>query len=115
MRKDDEKKVTFFTRYDLFEYVVMSFELCNVSNTFQSFINVTLRKYLNDFCNDYFNDIFVYNEIREQHVEHVFKMLKRLQIVELYLNIDKCDFFVQQMKYLNLIIIIYGIKMNSKK
>ena len=115
MRKNDENKTTFFIRYDLFEYVVMSFDLCNVSNTFQFFINVILKKYLNDFCSDYLNDILIYNETREQHVKHVFKILKRFQIVDLYLDIDKCEFFVKKIKYLKLIIIIDDIKMNSKK
>ena len=115
MKKNDEEKIIFLTRYDFYEYVIMSFELCNVSNTFQSFINATLREYLNDFCSDYLDDILIYNETREKHVEHVFKMLKKLQIVELYLNIDKCEFFVQEVKYLKLIIIIDDIKMNLKK
>ena len=57
----------------------------------------------------------IYNETREQHIEHVFKILKKLQIVELYWNINKCEFFVQKVKYLKLIIIIDDIKINSKK
>ena len=95
--------------------MIVSFELYNISNTFQFFINITLRKYLNDFCSDYLDDILIYSETREQHVKHVFKVLKKYQIVELYLNIDKCEFFVQEIKYSKLIIIIDDIKMNSKK
>ena len=34
MREGDEKKIAFLTRYDLFEYVIMFFELCNASRTF---------------------------------------------------------------------------------
>ena len=115
MRKDDEKKIAFLTRYKLFKYVVISFEFRNAFETFQVFINVTFREYLNDFSTKYLNDIFIHNKTRENHVTYVSKMLKRLQKVELYLNIDNCEFFVTKVKYLNLIIIIEKMKINFKK
>ena len=115
IRESDEKKTIFLTRYELFGYVVIFFNFCNALETFQTFINVTLKKYLNDFCFEYLDDILIYNETRDDHVEHVFKVLKRLQKVDLFLNIDKCEFFVQEIKYLNLIITIDDIKMNLKK
>ena len=115
MRESDEKKTIFLTRYELFEYVVILFDFCNIFETFQTFINVTFKKYLNDFCFEYFDDILIYNKTRDDHVEHVFKMLKRLQKVDLFLNINKCEFFVQKIKYSNLIITIDDIKMNLKK
>ena len=34
MKEDDETKTAFLIRYDFFEYVVMSFDLCNASETF---------------------------------------------------------------------------------
>ena len=63
MRSRNEKKTIFFTRYDLYEYVIMFFELCNVSSIFQTFINNIFREYLNDFCFKYSNDIIMYNNI----------------------------------------------------
>ena len=113
--KERRKENNFLTRYELFEYVVMFFDLCNIFETFQAFINVTLKEYLNDFCFEYFDDILIYNETRDDHVERVFKVLKRLRKVDLFLNIDKCEFFVQKIKYLNLTITIDDIKMNLKK
>ena len=115
MRDDDEKKTIFLTRYELFEYVMMLFELCNIFEIFQVFINETLRKYSNDFCTNYLNDIFIYNNIYEEHETHVSKMLERLIEAKLFLDIDKCEFFVKEVKYSNLIIIIEKIKMNSRK
>ena len=115
MRKSDEKKTIFLTRYELFEYVVMFFDLCNVLEIFQIFINETFREYLNDFCTSHLNDIFIYNNIYEEHKIHVSKMLKRLIETKLFLNIDKCEFFVKEVKYSSLIIIIEEIKMNSRK
>ena len=115
IKKKDEKKTIFLTRYELFEYVVISFELCNAFDTFQTFINVTLRKYLNDFCTKYSNDVLIFNENKTKHVEHMFKILVKLEKANLYFDIDKCEFFVTSVKYLELIIITEEIKMNFKK
>ena len=115
MREKDEKKIVFLTRYDLFEYVVMSFELCNAFEIFQSFINNTLREYLNDFYFNYLDDILIFSNFKKEHIEHVRKVLKRLKEINLFLNIDKCEFFVISVKYLDLIITIDDIKMNSQK
>ena len=39
IREEDEWKTIFRTRYETFEYLVMSFGLINVSTTFQRFVN----------------------------------------------------------------------------
>ena len=41
MKFEHEEKIAFITRYKLFEYIVMFFDLCNVFETFQIFINKT--------------------------------------------------------------------------
>ena len=115
MRKKNEKKIVFLIRYELFEYVVMFFEFCNAFEIFQSFINNILREYLNDFCFNYFDDIFIFSNSKKEHIEHVKKVLKRLKKVNFFLDIDKCEFFVIFVKYLDLIITIDDVKMNSQK
>ena len=42
-------------------------------------------------------------------------MFKRLQKASLFLNINKCEFFVTKIKYLKLIITIKKIKINLIK
>lgn len=93
----------------------MSFELYNISRTFQFFINKTLRKYLNNFCTTYLDDILVYSNFLEKHIEHVQKILTRLQEARLFLDIDKCEFSVNEVKYLKLIITTKEIKINLIK
>ena len=115
IKKENEHKIVFLIRYDFFEYVVMSFELCNASSTFQFFINATFREYLNDFCTIYLNDILIYNDNRKNHIEHVNKILEKFQKIEFFFDINKCEFFITKMKYLSFIITIEDIKMNSIK
>ena len=114
-RKKRKKKTIFLTRWNLFEYVIMFFDLYNAFETFQSFINVILRKYLNEFCIVYVNDILMYNNIKEKHVNHIRKIFVKLKQIELFFNINKCEFFVTQVKYLNMIITIENKRWIQKK
>ena len=93
----------------------MLFELCNASIIFQSYINSSLQEYLNQFITVYLNDVLIYSETKEEHEKQVLKVLRKLQKRELQLNINKCEFFVLEVKYLRMYVKINEIRMNSKK
>ncbi len=93
----------------------MSFELCNASSTFQSYINNFLREYLDCFVIVYLNDVLIFSEIKKGHIEHVLKVLRRLREKDLQLNIDKCEFFVSEVRYLSMIVEVNDVKMNLEK
>ena len=61
IRKGDEWKTAFRTRYDHFEYLIMLFDLINASATFQIYINKSLTSLINNFCVVYLNDILIYS------------------------------------------------------
>ena len=105
----------FCTYFSLFEYLVMPFDLCNSSASFQNYINDTLWEYLNDFCIMYLDDILIYSEIEAEHKIHVKRVLQKLREVSLQADIIKCTFHVKEILYLELIIITKEIKMNSAK
>ena len=69
VKKSYKKKIIFFTRYSLFEYIIIPFELYNISITFQIFINNTLREYLNIFYTIYLNNILIYNNIKDKYIK----------------------------------------------
>ena len=58
---DNKWKTTFRTRYDYFEYLIMSFNLVNASTTLQTYINKILINLINITCVVYLNDILIYN------------------------------------------------------
>ena len=115
VREDDQKKTIFITRYDFYEYVMMSFEFCNASRIFQSFINEILREHLNVFCIVHIDDILIYSNNYEKHQIHVHQVLDKLRKANIYLNIKKRQFNVIEIKYFEFIIIIEDIKMNFEK
>ena len=96
IRKDDELKTTFRTRYEHFEYMMMSFKLTNASITFQAYINKALTDIVNVFCVIYFDDILIFSKNRITHVNHVKKVFRRLKKFDLYVNLKKCEFFVKK-------------------
>ena len=48
-------------------------------------------------------------------MKHVHQIFQKLQKTGLQLDIDKCEFFVKEIKYLDLIITPESIKMDQKK
>ena len=92
--------------YNLYEYNVLLFKLTNKSSSFQNFINNTLHNFLNVFCIVYINNILIYSNSKKKHTQHVHQILKRLRVVELQIDIEKCEFSVIEIKYLSLIRLI---------
>ena len=68
MKKNNEKKIAFFIKYDLFEYVIIFFELYNVLIIFQIFINKMFKKYFNNFYFAYLNNILIYNDNKKKYI-----------------------------------------------
>ena len=93
----------------------MLFDFCNVLNIFQIFINKVLKEYFDIFCSIYLDNILVYNNNQKEYVQYVKQILEKLKQTKLYLNINKYQFYIQKMKYLDLIIITKRLKMDSKK
>ena len=104
-------------RYDLYEWLVTSFELINASSIFQCYVKWVLQDLLNDFCFTYVNDILIYmNDSLMKNQDHVWKVLVQLCDTGLQLDIDKCEFEVKETRYLEFVIFTdKDIKMNSAK
>ncbi len=115
IKEEDEALIIFCTWFELFKYLVMLFNLCNESVSFQKYINNTLCKHLDKFYTAYLNDILIYFDNELEHKIHVKLILRKLQEADLQMNITKCKFHIIQVLYLKLIIIIEEIKMNSSK
>jgi Reverse transcriptase (RNA-dependent DNA polymerase) len=115
IKRGDEWKTAFRTRYGHFEYTVMLFGLINAFVTFQSYINEALRGYLDIFCITYLNDIIVYSERVEDYKEHVRKVLERLRQYNLYTKLSKCLFSIEELEFLGYIVEILGILMDYRR
>jgi transposase InsO family protein len=111
----EEWKTAFRTKYGHFEYLVMPFGLTNAPPSFQRFIDEVLRKYLHLFVIAYLDDILVFSEDKNEHVEHVNKVLKELQENNIRLKLSKCEFHVQETEFLGHWISTSGIHVEQNK
>ena len=71
IKRGDEWKTAFRTRYGHYEYCVLPFGLSNAPATFQAYINSILAENLDVFVIVYLDDILIYSENPRDHVNHV--------------------------------------------
>ncbi len=115
IQREDEWKIMFHTHYDHFEYMIMLFDLINASVIFQTYINKILTKLLNDFCVVYLNDILIFFVKKTDHVNHMKQILEKLRKFKLYASLKKCEFFIIKVNFLEFVIFIESILMNSSR
>ena len=78
-------------------------------------MNDVLFEYFNDFVQAYFDDVLIYNKTRKKHIEHVRKIFKKLIDADLQMNIEKCEFYVQKISFLDVLLFIEGIRIDFVK
>ena len=67
IRKGDEWKTAFRTRYGQYKYKVMPFGLVNALATFQAMMNHILREFLDHGVVVYLDDILIYSKNQKEH------------------------------------------------
>jgi hypothetical protein len=72
----------------------MPFGLTNALALFQRYINKVLQEYLHSFIITYLDDILIFLGEKEEYVQHVSKVLKKLQEADIKLKLKKCEFHV---------------------
>ncbi len=115
MHSDNEDLTIFIIFFDSYKYHVMLFELTNESTFYQHYMNDVLFEYLHQFCQIYLDDIIIYSKTLKKHKQHVRLILNRLREADLQIDINKCEFHVQKTIFLELLISIEELKMNSRK
>ncbi|CAK9782872.1 unnamed protein product [Cutaneotrichosporon oleaginosum] len=81
----------------------------------RNLINDVLRPFLDHFVIVYLDDILIFSNTKEEHVDHVNQVLAKLREHELWAHASKCEFHKNEVDYLGYIVTPEGIKMDPKK
>jgi hypothetical protein len=115
IRPQDIPKTAFSTRYGLYEYLVMSFGLTNASTYFMYLMNSVFMPELDNFVIVFIDDILVYSENEQDHVEHLRIVLIRLRDHQLYAKFSKCEFWLKTVPFLGHVLSEDGILVDPSK
>jgi hypothetical protein len=115
MNEADILKTSSRTHEGHYEFLVMSFGICNAPSTFQTIMNKLLKPYLRKFVFVFFEDILIYSRTWDSHLPHVDKALHLLQENQLFVKNTKCSFGTNKVEYLGHIVSRDGVKVDPKK
>jgi hypothetical protein len=115
IRPEDIPKTAFSTRYGLYEYLVMSFDLTNAPAHFMYLMNSVFMPELDKFVVVFIDDILIYSENEEDHAEHLRIVLTGLREHQLYAKFSKCEFLLCEVPFLWHVLFDGGIMVDPTK
>ena len=115
IRAADIPKTAFRTRYDYYEFLVMSFGLTNAPAVFMNLMTRVFRPYLDSFVIIFIDDILVYSRSRSEHEQHLRIVLQTLRDQQLYAKFSKCEFCLASIAFLGQVVSKEGIRVDPTK
>ena len=112
---EDVPNTTFRIRYSHYELLVVLFGLTNPPTVFMDLMNRVFWPYLDKFIIIFIDDILIYSKSPEEHKQHLQIALKTLKDNCLYTKFSKCEFWLQEVKFLGHVVSPQGISVDSLK
>ena len=103
LKESSIPKTAFVTPFGLFEYTRMCFGLKNSGRTFQRLMDRLLRD-CQDFAIPYIDDVVVFSDSWEEHVEHLRKVFTKISQANLTIKPGKCQFARKCIRYLGFVV-----------
>ncbi|CAF1490596.1 unnamed protein product [Adineta ricciae] len=99
IKEHDKHKTAFITTHGLFEFNVLAQGLKNSPPSFQRIMSSLLLP-CKQFCIVYLDDVLIFSDTFEQHLQHVNQVLAILNKHKFQLNPPKCEVFRTEIDYL---------------
>ena len=115
--EEEHKERTAFSVGPLgfYECNTMPFGLTNAPSSFQRLMELTLQDINLEFCLVYLDDVLVFSNTVEEHLQRLEAIFERLLKANLKLKPSKCHFLLRRIKYLGYIVSSDGIEMDPEK
>ncbi|KAA0048090.1 hypothetical protein E6C27_scaffold385G001650 [Cucumis melo var. makuwa] len=108
-------KTVFCSRYEHYEFIVMSFCLTNAPTVFMDLMNRMFIKFLDTFVIVFIDDILIYSKTEAEHEEHLRMVLETLRANKLYAKFSKCEFWFKQVSFLGHVVSKAGVSVDPTK
>jgi hypothetical protein len=107
---------TFTTPAGVFQFTRLPFGLKNACAAFNTRLrNLERRHGLSAFVGGYFDDLTPHSATPEQHMLHLRKVFTVLRNSGLKLNVNKCNFFLTELKLLGHVVSAKGVSVDPAK
>ncbi len=117
IKEGDEWKAAFLTNKGLFEPQVMYFRLCNLLGTFQQMMNSIFRELLHEgvFGQNYMDNFVIPAKTMKELEERTVRFLKIAEKHNLCFKRLKCDFNMEEIPILGVVVGKGQIQMEQEK
>jgi glycogen debranching enzyme len=115
IRPEDIYKTAFVTRYEQYDYTVVSFGLTNAPAYFMNMMNKVLMDELDKCVVVFIDDILVFSKTAEDHEEHLRIVLEKLKQQQLYAKFSKCEFWMEEVAFLGHVLSAEGVVVDPSK
>ncbi|KAL5020808.1 hypothetical protein ScPMuIL_002107, partial [Solemya velum] len=110
-----KEKTAFTTGYGLYHFNVLPFGLCNAPSSFERLMERVLSGLHWKICLIYIDDIIIYSQTFDQHMDRIQQVLDCLHEAGLKLKPQKCHLFKTEVLYLGFIVSNAGVKTDPDK
>lgn len=112
---ESRHKTAFSTPFNHFQFKKMSFGLCNSPSTYQRMMDIVLSGLQGIEIFIFMDDIIIYSQTLEEHMQKLRRVLERLKEAGLTLQPDKCHFLRRKVVYLGHVISENGVQPDPDK
>ena len=92
------------THLGTFEFLVLNFGPSTGPAAWQRFIESVLRPFHGKFCFVFLDDLIIFSNNREEHLQHLALIWRRLYANRVFLRIAKCKFMKEKIQYLGWVV-----------
>jgi len=103
------------TKYGFYEFTLVPFGLNKTFAVFMNLVNDVFQDFLENFICVYLDDILVYSENPDDHLQHLRLTLDKLRANTLYVKRSKCQFAETTVDYLGHVISAPGVSMEDEQ
>nr|GEU28941.1 putative reverse transcriptase domain-containing protein [Tanacetum cinerariifolium] len=115
VHEEDFSKTAFRMRYGHFNFTVMRFVLTNAPAVFMNLINQVCKPYLDKFVIRFIDDILIYSKSKEDYEVHLKLVLELLKKEKLFAKFSKCEFWLEEVRFLRHVVNSNDIHVESSK